>query len=683
MRTTFQIAQRRCARACARAGVVEWVTIAILIAAAAGACRDHDLVAPTPPHRNVPKPNRSLSDGLVVNSPVDVDTAGVVLGSIYVAEVSHAAISKNLTAYDLGTLDGSQTASTYPTAINDHGQVVGIQYDYPNPGRGFLWTPETPNGLTGAMQAVPDGPAGPAQPLDINDAGQILGTYLATGTGIVLWGCGGVVEVASPISGGAVYPRALNNIGQIAGTVNDASGTSHPFLWTPSAPNGCDGSSVLLDPQGIAWSYASGLNDFGQVVVNGSDGNARLWTPDSRNGGSGSFTVVTGPNGPLNAADINNRGDVLANGAGPYADYCGETSHLFLWRPSKENTAAGLVLDMTPDVGAPYWGYAECWTSGGVLGEEEHGAIQAFSQVTDSYGYIYDQVWTVGGLDDVLAATISWAGTPNEGNALYFDGRGTNPYSSSLTYQWDFGDGTSGSGSTTYHAFADNGQYTVRLTVSDGSGGSNTISTALTIANVAPSGVLGATPAQVGEGGSYTLRVTNVSDSPADVATLQLALDCGDGVGYRSVALGGSLACSSPNEAVRTARAQLRDKDGSTTELSTQVVVFDVAPAVTILSAPPSITEQTTYTISFRFFDPGLLDSWSYTVDWGDGAHSTPTSVAAQGGTLTASHQYQVDKRGGVKSELFTVNVSVADNSGQAGTATANVVVSAKGGPRK
>ena len=37
-----------------------------------------------------------------------------------------------------------------------------------------------------------------------------------------------------------------------------------------------------------------------------------------------------------------------------------------------------------------------------------------------------------------------------------------------LTYRWDFGDGTTGGGATPTHVYAKNGRFTVRLIVNDG-----------------------------------------------------------------------------------------------------------------------------------------------------------------------------------------------------------------------
>lgn len=57
------------------------------------------------------------------------------------------------------------------------------------------------------------------------------------------------------------------------------------------------------------------------------------------------------------------------------------------------------------------------------------------------------------------------------GSTISFDGGSSaDPDGSITTYRWDFGDGTSGTGVTTGHAYASPGNYTVRLTITDNSG---------------------------------------------------------------------------------------------------------------------------------------------------------------------------------------------------------------------
>ena len=56
------------------------------------------------------------------------------------------------------------------------------------------------------------------------------------------------------------------------------------------------------------------------------------------------------------------------------------------------------------------------------------------------------------------------------GDEITFNAAGSSdPDGDSLTFTWNFGDGNTGSGLTTTHSYVQDGEYTVRLTVSDGS----------------------------------------------------------------------------------------------------------------------------------------------------------------------------------------------------------------------
>src|SRR5437660_1106196 len=143
------------------------------------ACQEHDPLSPVAPRHMRPKVSRTLSDGVAVANPVDMNTSGEVLGSLYVGAGYHAAISLNGLAYDLGTTDNLATTSSYPAAINNSGQVVGTEGSSGGTSYSFLWMPDQPNGTSGKMQRLPDGPSGPAAALDINGAGQIVGIAAA------------------------------------------------------------------------------------------------------------------------------------------------------------------------------------------------------------------------------------------------------------------------------------------------------------------------------------------------------------------------------------------------------------------------------------------------------------------------------------------------------------------------
>jgi PKD repeat protein len=86
-------------------------------------------------------------------------------------------------------------------------------------------------------------------------------------------------------------------------------------------------------------------------------------------------------------------------------------------------------------------------------------------------------------------ATASFGpAAPRPTELVTFDGtQSTDADNDALTYAWDFGDGSAGTGVTVQHAFDAVGTFTATLTVTDGSGASSTSSVPVTVVdNQAP-----------------------------------------------------------------------------------------------------------------------------------------------------------------------------------------------------
>ena len=106
--------------------------------------------------------------------------------------------------------------------------------------------------------------------------------------------------------------------------------------------------------------------------------------------------------------------------------------------------------------------------------------------------------------------------TGQEGVALAFDGTGSSdPESQPLTYAWDFGDGTHGTGATPSHAYGNDGTYAVSLVVTDSKGlPSAAVNTSVSIPETPPTVVAG--PAtSIAPGATYSLSAT-VGDGASD-----------------------------------------------------------------------------------------------------------------------------------------------------------------------
>ncbi|WP_338873115.1 Ig-like domain-containing protein [Myxococcus stipitatus] len=86
------------------------------------------------------------------------------------------------------------------------------------------------------------------------------------------------------------------------------------------------------------------------------------------------------------------------------------------------------------------------------------------------------------------APVVTWTGVTegDEGAAVSFSASATSVYGGPFTLTWTFGDGTTGAGAQTSHVFADDGDYTVSLTVADGVGLTTTQQKSYRIRNLPP-----------------------------------------------------------------------------------------------------------------------------------------------------------------------------------------------------
>jgi len=126
------------------------------------------------------------------------------------------------------------------------------------------------------------------------------------------------------------------------------------------------------------------------------------------------------------------------------------------------------------------------------------------------------------------------------------------------------------------------------------------------------------------------------------------AWNFGDGAG----ASGQSVSHLFTQDGTYTVTLVVTDNDGLTDEITTTATVANVAPSSAAFAGATGLLPGEQYTSSGGFTDPGS-DSWTATVDYGDGGGKTALSLT--GKTFALSHTYQA-------AGTFTVTVEVSDD---------------------
>ena len=115
--------------------------------------------------------------------------------------------------------------------------------------------------------------------------------------------------------------------------------------------------------------------------------------------------------------------------------------------------------------------------------------------------------------------------TANVSQGLQFSGTASSdPDGTIITYQWDFGDGSTGTGATPTHTYSAIGTYTVTLIVTDNSGSRNSAQTTANISNPSSATLssVAVSPTSVTGGGSAHGKVTLSGAAPTGGATVTL-----------------------------------------------------------------------------------------------------------------------------------------------------------------
>lgn len=139
-------------------------------------------------------------------------------------------------------------------------------------------------------------------------------------------------------------------------------------------------------------------------------------------------------------------------------------------------------------------------------------------------------ITVTGAANQPPVANISAPATAAEGVPVTFDGSGSSDADGTIAlYEWDFGDGTTGAGVTTTHAFVA-GTFNVQLTVTDDAGATGVIGASIEIIAAGQP-----VPPSANAGGPYTAEAGTAvmfdgsASSDADGTIATYSWDFGDG----------------------------------------------------------------------------------------------------------------------------------------------------------
>jgi PKD repeat protein len=296
-------------------------------------------------------------------------------------------------------------------------------------------------------------------------------------------------------------------------------------------------------------------------------------------------------------------------------------------------------------------------------------------------------------IDEGAQLDLSGDGAPPLG--LYIDDGVPDTHTATI----DWGDGSAPENATVFanigsgalggtHVYADNGVYTVTVTILDDDGGSDTQSFTVTVGNVAPTATL-ANDGPVNEGSTAQVTFSNAQD-PGTVdsnAAFRYAydfdndgtFDVGDGTYAGSITNDSQTvpaALLDDGPATHIVRARILDKDDGFTDYATPLIVRNVAPTL-VVADDQIVNEGALLDLSGvgapplgLFIDPGIVDTHTATIDWGDGSavESAAVFFASGSGALGGTHTYADDG-------TYTATVTIMDDDGGSATKQFTVTV--------
>jgi hypothetical protein len=280
------------------------------------------------------------------------------------------------------------------------------------------------------------------------------------------------------------------------------------------------------------------------------------------------------------------------------------------------------------------------------------------------------------GPDGSATESMPTSGAPNP-NDFVGNGSFGDPGADTWTATVNYGDGSGPQPLTlnndkTFnlrHTYQQPGVFAVTVTVTDKDGGVGTGTLHVTVANLPP-GFAGQTSQTASRGVSTPFSLGNFGDGPYDGPW---GVDVNWGDGSPDTTWSQSATGALPNQPHVYAaygtygiKVTVTDRYGAANAVSFPVTVANHAPVVA-LNVPPVVVPGQDSVVSGSFTDPDSADTWTATINFGDGTGAQPLTLNPDH-TFSVSHNY-------LTNGTSQVVVTVQDNGGGSGSASGTVSV--------
>jgi probable HAF family extracellular repeat protein len=533
----------------------------------------------------------SADGGTMVGSLFHVDPFGTPIDS----QAARGSRAEGLFFGGLGYLPGGSNTSSRAIGVSADGSViVGVSTSANSEQEGFRWTSAT--GMAG-LGFLPGGTTSAAN--FVSDDGQVIVgqvgfAYDPSRHAAFRWTeAAGMTDLGVLPGAVITWAQAMSRDGRFVAGMSGAEA----FRWSEAG-----GIMPLGRLPGDQQSSAIAVSNDGAVVLGRSfiNGNFEyfVWTEADGLRSLRDLLAASGVDvsawGNLQAAALSNDGNtIVGQGVNPSGYPEGWVIRL------QGNRAPVASIGFSPQfppkrTPITFWGTDSTDPDGDEIvnyrwdfgdGTTAVGPVVSHTY-PDALNYTVTLVVSDGKLDSAPTSVvvaifdqmpIANAGGPYSGPknaAIRFDGsRSTDPDADPLTYTWDFGDGTTGTGAAPTHAYARSGGYTVTLVVSDGWINSIPARVPVTVTNAAPVALLSG-PTSGFKLTALTWNGSGSSDANGDA--LSYIWNFGDG----SSATTSTPTTTHSYAAVGSYRVTLTVNDGET---SSSPATADVA----IQSRPP------------------------------------------------------------------------------------------------